>query len=295
MPVVSLENRQGSGIVSIVSNQSASSSASQTQSSSLSQMQGEPIGSSVNAQTVRALSPLEPPARPTPTEPLLFPPSTTSFPAIFRDPVRQQTSQQTIPTSTPLAMPAIPNYRENRVVPVTQPPTTHHSRSSSFPSITTFTSLAASRALAIQASVTTPERIPTPQSRQEQSTGDSMVIDSSDNGAIPATNQQVFKQGEKRTIPPKATVSPQSQHRDKRRMNEEFVTARSRSGSQVDQQPATAAAAESPKVASEPSTAPETSTTAASIDKLHTEISALAEAMKNLSAIMCDNPTDCPA
>ena len=84
MPVVSLENRQGSGIVSIVSNQSASSSASQIQSLSLSQMQGEP-----NAQMARALSPLEPPARPTLTEPLSFPPSTTtSFPAIFRDPVR---------------------------------------------------------------------------------------------------------------------------------------------------------------------------------------------------------------
>ena len=169
MPVVSLENRQGSGIVSIVSNQSASSSASQTQSSSLSQMQGEPIGSSVNAQTARALSPLEPPARPTPTEPLLFPPSLI---------------KSTTPVSTPLAMPAIPNYRENRVVPVTHPPTTHHSRSSSFPSITTFTSLAASGPLAIQASVTAPkERTPTLQNRQEQSPRDLMVIDSPNNPA----------------------------------------------------------------------------------------------------------------
>jgi len=48
----------------------------------------------------------------------------------------------------------------------------------------------------------------------------------------------------------------------------------------VNQQPATAAAAESPKVASEPST------TTASIDKLRTEISALAEAMKNLPIIV---------
>jgi len=278
MPVVSLENRQGSGIVS---NQlsSASSSASQTQSSSLFQKQGEPIGSSVNGQTARALFPFEPP---------LFPPSTTtSFPAIFRIPDRQQTtSLLTTPTSTPIAMPAIPNYRENRVVPVTHPPTqpTHHSRSSSLPTITTSASLIASRPLAIQASVTAPEeRTPTPQSRQEQSPGDPMVIDSPDNAATSllvraATDQQVFKQGEKRALPPKTTVSPQSQHRDKRRTNEELAT-RSRSGSQVNQQPATAAAAESPKVA------PETSTTAASIDKLRTEIAVLAEAMKNIPII----------
>ena len=179
-------------------------------------------------------------------------------------------------------MPAIPNDRESRVVPV------NHSRSSSFPSITTFTSLAAPRPLAIQASVTAPEeRTPTPQSRQEQAPGDPMVIDSPDNGATPVgpslvrsptTAQRVYKQGEKRALPPKTTVSPQSQHRDKRRTNEEFVTARSRSGSQANQQPATAAA-ESPKVASEPST------TAASVDKLRTEISALAEAMKNIPVI----------
>jgi len=124
----------------------------------------------VNAQMARALSSLEPPARLTPTEPLLFPPSLI---------------KSTTPTLTPLTMPAIPNYRKNRVVPITHSPT-HHLRSSSFPTITTFMSLAASRPLAIQASVTAPENrtpTPTPQSRQEQSPGDPMVIDSSDNEA----------------------------------------------------------------------------------------------------------------
>jgi len=86
MPFISFENCQSSGIVSNQSS-SASSSASQTQSSSLSQMQDEPIGSSVNAQKARVLSPLELLVRPTSMESLLFPSSTTSFPAIFRDPV----------------------------------------------------------------------------------------------------------------------------------------------------------------------------------------------------------------
>ena len=85
-------------------------------------------------------------------------------------------------------MPAISNYHENRVVPVVHPPTSaHHLRSSSLPTITTFTSLAASRPLAIQASVTaSKDRTPTPQtSRQEQPPGDPMVIDSLDNRATP--------------------------------------------------------------------------------------------------------------
>ena len=120
----------------------------------------------MNAQTTRALS------------------LTASFPAIFK-----QTSQQTtLVRSTLLAMPAIPNYCENRVVSIAHPSTSaHHSRSSSLSTITTFTSLAASRPLAIQASVTALEdRTPTPQtSRQEQSPGDPMVIDSPDNGATP--------------------------------------------------------------------------------------------------------------
>jgi len=87
-------------------------------------MQGEPIESSVNAQKARVLSPFEPPVHPTSMEPLLFPPSTTSFPAIFRDPVCPQMSQHTFIKSTelmtiistPLTMPAISNYRENHVI-----------------------------------------------------------------------------------------------------------------------------------------------------------------------------------
>jgi len=112
----------------------------------------------------------------------------------------------------------------------------NHSRSFSFPTIITFISLAALRPLIIQASVTAPkERTPTLQNRQEQSPRDLMVIDSPNNPATSllvqaATDQWIFKQGEKHALPLKTTVSLQRQHRDKRHTNEEFV-ARACSGS----------------------------------------------------------------
>jgi len=54
----------------------------------------------------------------------------------------------------------------------------------------------------------------------------------------------------------------------------------------VNQQPVAVAAVKPPQVSPRPKVALETSTTAASIDKLHTEISALAEAMKNIPIIV---------
>jgi len=94
-----------------------------------------------------------------------------------------------------------------------------------------------------------------------------------------ATDQSVFKQGKKCTIPSKITISLQSQYRDKRHTNEELA-ARSCLESQVNQQPAIVAAVQSPKVT------PKTSITVAFIDKLCTEISALVKAMKNILIIV---------